>query len=56
MISIKPIEYTPSEFLTHITCPCGAKVRRVGLRKGSRIEGLTFFCDRCKGTFEVTTE
>lgn len=56
MIKVTQIERsTPSE-MTRIVCPCGAKVRRLGLRKGSRVEGLTFLCDKCGKVYEVTTE
>jgi hypothetical protein len=56
MIKITPIERSHTSEITRIVCPCGAKVRRVGLRKGSKVEGLTFCCDKCGKVFEVTTE
>ena len=54
MIQIKPAEASE---ITKLVCPhCGEKFPRVGLRKGSRIVGLTFRCRKCGSLWEVTTE
>jgi transposase-like protein len=42
--------------VTKLVCPeCGEKVKQVGLRKDSTIEGLSFKCKRCGRYFEVKT-
>lgn len=54
MICIKP---TDTAEITKLVCPhCNEKLPRIGLRKGSKIEGLTFRCRRCGLLWEVTTE
>lgn len=54
MLKISPT--TESE-ITKIVCPkCREKLARVGIEKGSRIEGLTFRCRRCGNLWSVKTE
>lgn len=51
MLEIIPTEASE---VTRLTCPkCGEKVPRVGIKKGSHIEGLTFKCKRCGELCEV---
>jgi uncharacterized Zn finger protein len=53
------LKMTPAETaeVTKISCPkCNEKVPRVGLLKGSKVEGLTFKCKRCGSFWEVKTE
>ena len=53
------LKMTPTQAseVTKLSCPrCNEKVPRVGLRKGSKIEGLAFKCKRCGGFWEVKTE
>lgn len=53
------LKTTPAEAaeVTKISCPkCNEKVPRVGLLKGSKVEGLTFKCKRCGSFWEVKTE
>lgn len=53
MFKIIPAEKSE---ITHITCPhCKDKVPRVGLKKGSTVDGLTFTCRRCGMLWEVKT-
>lgn len=53
MLKIVPTEKTE---VTKIVCPaCKEKLARVAVRKGSRIEGLTFKCRRCSSLWEVNT-
>lgn len=55
MFTITPAETAST--LTKIACPeCGEKIPRVGLLRGSKIEGLTFRCRRCGRLWEVKTE
>ena len=43
--------------VTNLVCPhCHEKVPRVGIKKGSKLEGLTFRCKRCGQLWEVKTE
>lgn len=54
MLKIKPVE---SSGVTKISCPlCNEKIPRVGLLKGSRVDGLTFKCKKCGNFWEVKTE
>lgn len=54
MIEIKPAE--PGE-VKRIICPtCGVKLPRVGLKKDSKVDGLTFRCGKCGAFHEVTTK
>jgi transposase-like protein len=42
--------------VTKIVCPaCGERVKQIGLRKGSIIEGLSFKCKKCGTYWEVKT-
>jgi transposase-like protein len=42
---------------TKVVCPaCAERVKGVGLLKDSRIDGLTFKCNRCNSTWVITTE
>lgn len=51
------IKETEVENVTRICCPkCKEVLPRVGLRKESRIEGMTFKCRRCGKFYEVKTE
>lgn len=52
-IIIKPAEKAE---VTRLTCrECGEKLRGVGLRRDSRIEGLSFKCKRCGKLWSVLT-
>lgn len=54
-----PITITPAEKkdITKICCPqCNDRVRGIGLLKESRIEGLTFKCNRCKKLWSIKSE
>ena len=43
--------------VTKLVCPhCHERVQRIGIVKGSKIEGLTFKCRRCGQLWEVKTE
>lgn len=43
--------------ITKIVCPkCREKVPRIGMEKGSRIDGLTFKCRRCGNLWRIKTE
>ncbi len=43
--------------VTKLVCPhCHEKVPRVGIKKDSKIEGLTFKCRKCGFLWEVKTE
>ena len=43
--------------VTKLVCPhCREKLARVGIKKGSKLEGLTFKCRRCGLLWEVKTE
>lgn len=54
MLCITPAEKTE---ITHIVCPyCREKLSRVGLRKNSKIVGLTFKCRKCGRLWNVKTE
>ena len=54
MIEIIPVE--PSE-IRRIECPkCGRKLPQVGLKKDSKIDGLTFRCGKCGAFHEVKTK
>lgn len=40
--------------ITHLKCPlCRLKVPRVGIKKGSTIDGLFWSCRRCGNRWEV---
>lgn len=42
--------------VTKLACPaCGEKVKQIGLRKDSVIDGLSFKCKRCGLYWEVKT-
>lgn len=50
------IEKTGRTEVTKLVCPeCGEKVKQIGLRKDSTIDGLSFKCKRCGEYFEVKT-
>lgn len=54
-----PIIITPTERqeITKIVCPdCKEKVKGVGLLKDSKIDGLTFKCNRCKKLWSIKSE
>ena len=54
MIEIFPVE--PSE-VSRIVCPkCGTKLPQVGLKKDSKVDGLTFRCGKCGALQGVKTE
>ncbi len=54
MLKITP---TDTQQVTKLICPhCNERVPRIGLLKGSKIDGLTFKCKKCSKTFEVKTE
>lgn len=54
MFTITP---TVESEITRIVCPhCNEKVPRVGLTKGSKIQGLTFKCRKCGRLWTVKTE
>ena len=43
--------------VTRLVCPnCHEKVARIGIKKGSKLHGLTFKCRRCGLLWEVKTE
>ena len=43
--------------ITKIICPyCKEKVPRIGIKKDSKISGLTFKCRKCGLLWEVKTE
>ena len=43
--------------VTRIKCPhCNERVARVGVKKDSKCEGLTFRCRRCGMLWEVKSE
>lgn len=43
--------------VTKLVCPhCHEKVPRVAIKKGSKVEGLTFRCRKCSKLWEVKTE
>ena len=43
--------------VTKLVCPhCHEKVPRIGIKKDSKLEGLTFKCRRCGLLWEVKTE
>ena len=43
--------------ITKLVCPhCHERVQRIGIKKGSKVEGLTFKCRRCGLLWEVKTE
>lgn len=44
------------EEITRIVCPeCKEKVKSVGLKKDSKVDGLTFVCKKCSHVWEVKT-
>ena len=54
MLEIKEAERSE---ITKVACPdCHERVARIGIRKDSKIEGLTFKCRRCGKLWEVKTE
>lgn len=54
MLMIDPID--PAE-VTKINCPaCGERLPRVGLLKGSHVNGVTFKCKRCGRIWEIKAE
>lgn len=54
MLKITPTDTTE---VTKISCPkCNDKLPRVGLQKGSKIEGLSFKCKKCGSIWSVKTE
>lgn len=55
-MSLKIIPAEKQE-ITRIVCPaCKEKIRGVGLLKESRIDGLTFKCNRCRNLWSVKSE
>ena len=43
--------------ITKIVCPdCKERLRNVGLKKESKIDGLTFKCNRCDKLWEIKSE
>jgi transposase-like protein len=53
MFKIIPAEKSE---VTHLVCPhCKDKVPRVGLKKDSVVDGLTWTCRRCGMLWEVKT-
>lgn len=54
MLEIVP---TTASQVTRIACPeCKEKIPKIGLRKGSKIDGLTVYCHKCKTYYEVKTK
>ena len=54
MLSYKQVE--PSS-ITKIVCPkCREKVQNVGLLDGSKIEGLTFRCKKCRSIWMLSCD
>lgn len=54
MLKITPTEASE---VTRLKCPeCEEKVPRVGIKKGSLVDGLTFKCKRCGKLWSVKTE
>lgn len=46
-----------TEKLKRLFCPCcHERVPRVGIIEGSKIDGLTFECKKCRRKFLVKTE
>lgn len=51
------IKKTDRKDFTKLVCPdCGERLKGVGLLKDSRVDGLTFKCNKCGATWTVTTE
>ena len=47
---------TSKQEVTKIACPnCGERVKQIGLRKDSVIDGLSFKCKKCGLFWEVKT-
>lgn len=45
------------EDVTKLTCPgCRERFPRIGIKKDSKIEGLTFRCRRCHVLWELKTK
>ena len=54
MLVITPIEKSE---VTRLACKeCGEKLRGVGLRRDSKIDGLSFKCKRCGKLWSVKTQ
>ena len=54
-MSVQIIE-TDKKEVTKIACPaCGERVKQIGLRKDSVIDGLSFKCKKCGMFWEVKT-
>jgi uncharacterized Zn finger protein len=54
MLEIIPTE---ASAVKRIACPqCGEKLPRVGLKRDSHIEGLTFRCGKCGTMLEVKSK
>lgn len=54
MLTIIPAEASE---VTRLKCPeCEEKLPRVGIKKDSQIEGLTFKCKRCGKLWGVKTK
>lgn len=50
------ITKTTEAQVSKIECPlCGKRVPKVGLLKGSHVEGFTFKCSQCGNYWEVQT-
>ena len=53
MLIIKPAEKSE---ITRLVCPhCKERVARVGLKKDSTVDGLTWVCRRCGMLWEAKT-
>lgn len=51
------ITKTDRKDITKLICPdCGKRVGGIGLLKDSRVDGLTFHCNRCSNVWAVKTE
>ena len=51
------ITLTKASEVTKLSCPhCKERVPCVAIKKGSKLEGLTFKCKRCGSLWEVKTE
>lgn len=54
MLEIIPTEASE---VKRISCPkCGEKIPRVGLKRDSHIDGLTFRCGKCGMFYEIKTK
>ena len=54
MLKIVPTDVSD---ITKVVCPhCRERVPRIGIKKNSRIDGLTFRCRKCGKLWEIITE